>query len=222
MNMAFAYHGLHVTLKVEVRDPCPIHVDSNENYWKTRVVKIAKFPFFAFRKVYQLPKCDCLKPVKYSFIDEFDLGTENFLNFVIMNIFGTNSATDALTDITGATYTGSANDALGTINLHMGAGTTTVTVGDYQIQAGSYDWSTVSATVGNTITNNTSNCTSQITGTFTNSSGSNQTAGNIGIEATDANNTAVFLLAHDNINSNTGYIVSPSGTVAATYTITVS
>jgi len=212
---------MHVALKVEVRDPCPIH--SIGAGWKN-VWKVSKsYPFVSKERKFLIPPCptNCTeRPAPQVWSDEYDLGTINFLNFVICNIFDTATATNATKDTAAGLHTQSANTAMSSTNLHLGAGVTTVNVGDYAIEAGTNDWGTIAATVNTTVTNNGTNCTSTITGTFSNGAVVNETAGNVGIEVTAGG--VKFLMAHDNINGGTGYVVSPSGTVAVTYTITVS
>lgn len=225
-------YGLRIGLKVVVRGPCPTHVDPLKvregSYWKKRFVTTKRWPFFGFKWFYELPQCDCEKPLVGIYENPDDLGTTNFTNLTIMNIFDSASDTNALTDITNTTHTGTANSATSNINLHMGAGTTAVAPADYQIEVGAYDWSTIAATVHNTVAIAGATSFYTITGTFTNSTLVNKTAGNVGLELdsnVDGGGAATFLASHDNINGSGGgggYVISPAGTAAVTYTITVT
>jgi hypothetical protein len=191
--------GLHFGVRIVVRDPCPehgfVHTDTDT----------------------------CQKGFVADNYKEYDMGLANFSGFIIANIFDTATAGSGvqMTDTSNATHVVSANTATGTIDLGAGSGTTAPTFIDYNIQTQLASTSgLIAATVSNVITNNTTNGTFTITGTFTNSTGSNATYGNIGILVTAGGN--VYLVAHDQTNGATGYVVSPLGTVAVTYTVTVS
>ena len=68
------------------------------------------------------------------------------------------------------------------------------------------------ATVNTTLSSNTFT----ITATITNGGTANITYKEVGLANTIA--TFQFLLAHDQVNGGTGYVVSASGTLAVTYT----
>jgi hypothetical protein len=154
--------------------------------------------------------------------DEHDIGLHNFAVYLITNIFDAASAANSGKDTSAGLHTVSANTATTSVHLGGGAGLTAVTFIDFNIETentGGSD-SPIVATVNNTITDGGVSGTFTITGTFTNNSGGNETWGNIGITITNAVGT--FLVAHDRTNGAVGYLVSPLGTVAVTYTITVS
>jgi hypothetical protein len=219
MSGVRGHGGLIIGIRVEVRDPCPIH---GHGVWKTRVIRIARWPFFVIKRQFEVPKCACEKPLVGVYDNPNDLGTTNFTGLTICNIFDTATASSGveMKDTSGSTHTAvGPNAATSAINLALGDGVSAVAPADYAIQT-SYAWGTVAASVGTAITVAGSTSYYTITGTFTNSSGSNQTAGNVGLEVTCGGN--VYLVSHDNINSLTGYVVSPSGTVAVIYTVTVS
>ena len=195
--MSSGLGGLRFGLKVVARNPCPthgvVHTDTDV----------------------------CQEGYVGQSYNEHDMGINQFAVLLITNIFATASATNAAIDVTGTTHTISANTATSAIVLAAGSGLTAPVFGDNAIQSQLASTSgSISATVNNTITNLTSSGTFTITGTFTNSIGTPQTYGNIGIEVTAGGNT--YLVSHDQTNGGTGYLVSPSGTVAVTYTVTVS
>lgn len=149
------------------------------------------------------------------------MGLNQFSGLLIANIFATSTATNAMKDTSAALHTVSANTSTSLVTLVAGSGVTAPTFGDFVIDTAiSGSSGSISATVNNTITNNVTNGTFTITGTFTNILGVNTTYGNIGIYVTAGGN--IYMLAHDQTNGGTGYVVSPAGTVAVTYTVTVS
>jgi len=195
--MSAGLGGLRIGLKVVARNPCPdhgfVHTETDS----------------------------CQKGYLGTTIKEHDMGLYAFAATLIANAFATNNTATSVPDITNTNRSFNANSAVSAILIVAGSGVTTPTFGDYQIQTQIASSSgSISATVNPTITNNTTNGTFTITGTFTNSTGSNATYGNIGIYATA--NTFSFMFAHDLTNGATGYVVSPAGTVAVTYTVTIS
>jgi hypothetical protein len=192
--------GLHIGVRIVARNPCSEHGFTHTD------------------------TDTCQKGFIGETFKDPDMGLYAFAAALIANVFDTNNTATSVPDTGGTSRSWAANSATSSINIRAGSGTTTPTFGDHVIQtpltnspAGT---GLISATTGTAITNNTTNGTFVITGTFTNGTVGNLTYAEIGIEATA--NTFIFLLSHDLTNGATGYIVSPSGTVAVTYTVTIS
>ena len=142
--------------------------------------------------------------------NEYDLGTIQLLGFICTNIL---DAAETIKDTGGTGRSITANSSNSAINIVAGTGTTAAAVSDYNLQTQSAGSSgtitgTVTAPSGSTFT---------VTGTITNSSGGTIAYSEVGIECTSA--TFVFLLAHDVF---TALNVSNGGTLAVTYTATIS
>lgn len=194
--------GLHIAVKIVARNPCPEH-----GYTHTESEA-------------------CQGGLVGSTYNEHDMGTRGFSAFLIASVFATATTAD-IKDTSNTSRTVTANAVTSAIKLMAGDGTTAPVFSNYQIQDSGAAGSPVlagdapiAATVNNTITDNSSNGTFTITGTFTNTSGANETYGNIGISLVAL--TWTFMVAHDRTNGASGYVVSAAGTVAVTYTITVS
>lgn len=191
--------GLKIGLKVVAHNPCPEHG-------------------FAHTETDA-----CQKGYIGTTIKERDMGLYAFAAALIANAFGTSNTASSVPDITDTSRSFAANDAITAVKIVAGSGTTTPAFGDYAVESQLATTSgSITATVNVTITNNTTNGTFTITGTFTNSTGSNATYGNIGIYAVETNGPHTFMYAHDLTNGSSGYVVSPSGTVAVSYVITIS
>lgn len=193
------FGGLHLGVKVVARNPCPehgfVHAETDA----------------------------CQKGFIGKSYKEYDMGIRAFSALLIANVFNAATTSD-IKDTSNATHTISANTATSAVGIRAGSGVTTPVFSNYVIEtpltnspAGT---GLIAATVNNTITDNSTNGTFTITGTLTNGTAGNLTYGNIGIEVTAA--TFVYLVSHDQTNGASGYVVSASGTVAVTYTITVS
>lgn len=209
--------GIHVGLKIVARNPCPDH---GYTHWEGANVTGGVDPSEG-----------CKGGFVGESYKEYDMGLRGFSAMVIANIFNHVTTAD-IKDTSNTSQTIAANTATTSVNLVAGDGVTAVQYTDYQIQGtgGATDPtfngdSPIVASVNNTITplpggGPYTSGIFTITGTFTNSSLGNETYGNIGITITNA--TSTFIMAHDRTNGATGYPVSPSGTVAVTYTVTVS
>ena len=194
--------GLHIGVKIVARNPCPEH------------------------GIVHMESDACQKGFVGENYKEYDMGLRGFSAMLIANVFKTATTAD-IKDTSNVSQTITANSAVTTCQLVAGAGVTAPVFSNYDVQstgiAGdpTFDGnSPITATVNNTITDNSSNGTFTITGTFTNNYAGNETYGNIGIYIT--NSVSTFMMAHDQTNGGSGYVVSHLGTVAVTYTITVS
>ena len=191
------YGGLKIGMEVVARNPCPIH------------------------KLTHTQDDECQMGFVGKTYDEHDMGLYAFAASLIANVFNQSNTATSVPDTGNTSRSWAANSAVSALSLVAGSGVTGPTFPDYVIDTAIAGGSgTATPTVGTTITSLGSSGTFLITGTFTNSSGSNKTYGNVGIYVTA--NTYVFMLAHDQTNGASGYVVSNSGTVALTYTITVS
>lgn len=142
--------------------------------------------------------------------NQYDLGTIQLLGFIATNILDT---AESIKDTGGTIRSITANSANSVINIVAGTGVTAPAVSDFNLQTQSAGSSgSISATV-----NAPSGSTFTVTGTITNSSGSTIAYSEVGIECTSA--TFVFLLSHDVF---TALNVSNGGTLAVTYTATIS
>lgn len=143
-----------------------------------------------------------------------DLATNQFAGFINTNLLDTG---ETIKDTAGTGNAISANSAATSPTIVAGTGTTAAAVTDYALQTPvSGSSGSVGATVGAPSGSGTSG-TITITGTITNSSGSNITYSEVGIEITVGGNT--YLISHDVF---TGLTVSNGGTLAVTYTLTYS
>lgn len=189
--------GIRLGLRIVARNPCPEHGFTHTD------TDVCQKGFIGENYI------------------EHDMGLYAFAAALIANVFDTANTASSVPDTSNTSRSWAANSAMSALSLVAGSGVTTPAFGDYVIDTAIAGGSgTATPTVGATITNLTTSGTFLITGTFTNSSGSNKTYGNIGIYVTA--NTFVFMLAHDLTNGGSGYVVSNLGTVAATYTVTVS
>lgn len=195
--MSTGLGGLRIAVEVVARNPCPDH---------GKVHAANDF---------------CQKGLVGRTLDEHDMGLYAFAAALIANVFDTANTATSVPDTGDTSRSWAANSATSALQLVAGSGVTAPSFGDYQVQTQLATTSgTAAAVVGTTITNNGTNGTFTITGTFTNGTGSNATYGNIGIYLTA--NAFVFMVAHDQTNGGSGYVVSATGTVAVTYTVTVS
>jgi hypothetical protein len=209
--------GIHIGLKIVARNPCSEH---GYPHWEGANV---------------VGNLDPSQGCKGGFVGEnyreYDMGLRGFSAMLLANVFNKVTTAD-IKDTSNTSQTINPNTATTSVHLVAGDGLTAVQYTNYQIEGtgGAADPtfnsdSPINATVNNTITplpggGPYTSGTFTITGTFTNSSLGNETYGNIGITITNA--TSTFMMAHDRTNGGTGYPVSPSGTVAVTYTVTVS
>lgn len=142
------------------------------------------------------------------YINDYDLGTKQFAQFVQNNILDT---AESVTDTGGTSRSLSANSATSSVNIVAGIGTSAANFTDHALTtptAGS------SGTIAGTVNAISSN-TFTVTGTITNTSGSTINYAEVGITVVSA--TYTFLLTHD-VFSALG--VSNNGTLAITYTAT--
>lgn len=192
--MAARAPSLCFKVRVEARDPCPEHgtVDPNR------------------------PDCAvCGKPRPLVGVHEkdVDLGTT-----VLLGIFSANLLATAQT-VNDTTATGrsiSANSAVSSPTIAAGTGSTAAAVGDTNLQAQSAG-SSGSQAIASVVV---SGATITITATITNGTAGTIAYDEVGIIVTIGGHT--FLLAHDAPLTGGPYNVSVGGTLAVTYTGTVS
>ena len=218
---------MHIGLDIKVYDPCPIHQTPDKTRTKTLVVKQARWPFFHFERRRVVPQCDCPKVMSAHSYQEHDLSTKNFCGILMSSMFNTAIVTAQIYDTTNTTHTMAAGKVGTAIQIVAGSGVTAPNAStDYKIdtQLAGSDGAVTPTYVGTASANGTINTSTSstttflIVGTMTNSTLGNETWGNIGIYGTFDSN--VYILAHDQTNGASGYVVSASGTVQVTYTIT--
>jgi hypothetical protein len=219
--------GMHIGLDIKVFEPCPIHQTPDKTQKKTMVVKQARWPFFHIEKRRIVPQCDCPKVMSAHNFIEHDLSTKNFCGILMSSMFNTAIVTAQIYDTSNTTHTMAAGKVGSAIQIVAGSGVTAPNAGTDRVvetQLAGSDGAITPTYVGTASANGTINTTTSSTTTFlivgamTNSTLGNETWGNIGIYGTFDSN--IYLLAHDQTNGATGYVVSASGTVAVTYIIT--
>lgn len=218
---------MHYSLDIKVYEPCSVHQTPDKTKMKTLVVKQAKWPFFHFERRRVVPRCDCPKVMSAHNVIENDLSTKNFCAILMSSMFNTAIVTAQIYDTSDMTHTMAAGKVGSAIQIVAGSGVTAPNAStDYviQTQLAGADGAVTPTYVGTASANGTINTSTSstttflIVGTMTNSTAGNETWGNIGIYGTFDSN--VYLLAHDQTNGGSGYVVSASGTVGVTYTIT--
>jgi hypothetical protein len=219
--------GMHIGLDIKVFEPCPIHQTPDKTQTKTLVVKQARWPFFHIERRRIVPQCDCPKVMSNHSYQEHDLSTKNFCAIIMSAMLHTAIVTAMVYDTSNATHTMAADKVGSAIQIVAGSGVTAPNAGTdraIETQLAGADGAVTPTHIGTATADGTINSTSSstttflIVGTMTNSTAGNETWGNIGIYGTFDSN--IYLLAHDQTNGATGYVVSASGTVAVTYTIT--
>lgn len=189
-------HGIYLKCEIEARDFCPVHFST---------------------------LCNCpLNNVRRT-ENPWDQGVKALLQLMNANIFGSAAGTQTITDIGNTGRAVTINQATTAMTLVAGTSGTAPAFTDYKIGAPANPQSTASYNTTTITVNAISNGppgTETITGTITNTSGGNLTYAEVGIQVT--NSTWIFLVAHDTVNSGTGFVVSQNGTLALTYTATIT
>ena len=206
-------HGLLVVAGVEVtaRDPCPTHGYAHHPL-DNEVNKLTGIPLHP-KEIWD-PFPDCKGGIVGDFVDDFDRSVLAFLGLLQTNIFALTSA--SITDTGNTVRTVNANQATTAPTVVAGTGSTAPALADYKLQSQSASTSGTQAGTINAISTNTFT----VTATITNSSGSTITYAELGM--TVVNSTWTFLIAHDTINSGTGFPVSNGGNMSCTYTLTAT
>jgi hypothetical protein len=136
---------------------------------------------------------------------------------------GVFAQTQSVKDTSAASHNVAAGFTASAPTICTGTGSTTPDVDDFVIETPVTDTPAgtgkIAATI-NAYSGGTTTGSFTITGTITNGSAADITYKEIGMEVTIA--TYVYLVLHDLVNGATGYLVSVSGTLACTYTITNS
>jgi hypothetical protein len=213
--MSQGFGGMKIHLRVEARNPCPIHQTKDKIQIKRSLQKQNSWPFFRLSTQRILPTCACEKPLIGISDNENDIAVEAFANWVQVNILNS-TVSNPFKDTGGTNRSPSANTAVTAVNIRAGSGVSAPLFADFAIESplaggSGFNTATINAIGAGNFT---------VTSTITNSSGGNLTYGNVGIEITA--NAFVYLLTHDQTNAGVGYLVSNLGTVAVTYTITFS
>lgn len=145
-----------------------------------------------------------------------DISVQALAQQIMLNIL---DAAVTISDVSNTGRSLTANDAATAPFIVAGTTATAPAFTDYALGDGTTNTNYKSnssyaqaATVNTTLSSNTFT----ITATITNGGTANITYKEVGLANTIA--TFQFLLAHDQVNGGTGYVVSASGTLAVTYT----
>jgi hypothetical protein len=135
--------------------------------------------------------------------------------------------TNLLKDSAGATHTVSAGFTASTPYINAGTGSTTCYVDDCVLTSQQSNSPAGTGAIAATVSAYTGGASATsgsftVTGTITNGTAGNITYKEIGVYVYIAALSAWFLISHDLINGTTGYVVSASGTMACTLTVTNS
>jgi hypothetical protein len=187
--------GFKFALHVEARNCCPAHPDH-------------------ISKGVNCEICGEERPLVGVHDNQLDLGTIQLLWLMMNNLLDT--AASAVPDTANVSRSLSVNSAATVPQIVAGTGTTAAAVSDYKLQT----QATTTSGYVTAVTANPSGSTMVITGTITNTSGGTLAYDEVGIYITVA--TWVFMLAHDAPLTGGPFNVSNNGTLAVTYTATVS
>jgi hypothetical protein len=212
--------AMKIQAHIVVRNPCPEH---GYTHWDGFNRKTRRHLLF-FHKTLSLrdPNYSC-KGGLVAIEDSDDISVKALAQLIQINILAlsgqsvttvSNSAQAiSVGDVPSApvVVAGTTGTAPAFSNYALGDGTTNT---DYHTTGSSYcDVGTVNAITSNTFT---------VTGTITNGSVGDILYKEIGLAVTVTHSASpyYFLLAHDYLNSGSGYTVSAGGTLAITYTAT--
>lgn len=154
--------------------------------------------------------CDCPKVSVGKYCNDGDLTTQQFAQFVLANIFATTQT--PVKDTSNTSRNIPANTAASAVTIVSGTNTTAATVTDVVMGTAA---ETVAAAMSAYTSTSSTGGTFTITGTVTATTARAYTE--VGIDITAA--TFTFLLCHDTFSVLN---VSSSGTLAVTYTITLT
>lgn len=202
-------HGVFlIKMEAIARDPCPEHgyahhpLDNELDY-------LTGAPLHP-REMWD-PFPDCKGGIIGTITKDFDQSVIAFAQLLRTNIF---AASDTIVDLTNTSRAINANQANTSPTIVAGTSGTAPAFSDYKLGTATSGSSGFIAGTVNTMASNTFT----ITGTVANSSGSTITYAELGL--TVVNSTWTFLVAHDTINSGSGFPVSTGGNLQSTYTVT--
>ena len=202
------FHGVRTRLEVTVYEPCSKH-----KHWVVRSHIPKKVPL-------STQYCGCAPIISGHSVKEDDLMTGQWAQIAMATIL---ASTQTVRDTSNATHSVAAGATASTVMIYAGLGTTTPAVQDYVLTSPQTDTPAGTGKIAGTVSAATESGASgsfTVTGTITNGTGANITYTEIGVSCTIA--TYIYLLSHDLINTTVGYVVSPSGTMACTLTVTNS
>ena len=195
-------HGVFlIKMEAIARDPCPEHGYAHhplDNRVGNATENWDLYP-------------DCKGGIIGTVTKDFDQSVIAFAQLLRTNIF---AASDTIVDLTNTSRAISANQANTSPTIVAGTSGTAPAFSDYKLGTATSGSSGFIAGTVNTMSSNTFT----ITGTVANSSGSTITYAELGL--TVVNSTWTFLVAHDTINSGSGFPVSTGGNLQSTYTVT--